>query len=175
MENVPREEYNEYFGIEEEFLFLRRLSMPWKNDDGGKVVKLQSKRIVEDFSLLLSEISDDPWKGKVITFSEIPQMHLVKGEHLSFRASMGDDYMVIKRKFEEKGYGDAVPEIVFWNLRDSKSIPVLKDQKGVALASGYSKNMMKLFLDGEHNELNPEAVMKAAIFGDESNKLVVLV
>ncbi|KAL2944832.1 hypothetical protein RDABS01_033179 [Bienertia sinuspersici] len=228
-----------------------------EDDDGGKVAELQSKRMVEDLrkegkmksciavcdvsksmsgtpmeicvalGLLLSEISDDPWKGKVITFSENPQMHLVKGEHLrskiEFVRSMEcgkntnfqkvfdlilnvavegklakehmikrvfvfsdmefdkasqrpweTDYMVIKRKFEEKGYGDAVPEIVFWNLRYSKSIPVVKDQKGVALVSGYSKNMMKLFLDGKHNELNPEAVMEAAISGDEYNKLVVL-
>ncbi|KAG5520551.1 hypothetical protein RHGRI_033209 [Rhododendron griersonianum] len=30
------------------------------------------------------------------------------------------DYQVIVRKFGEKGYGSCVPEIVFWNLRDSK-------------------------------------------------------
>ncbi|KAL2940887.1 hypothetical protein RDABS01_029237 [Bienertia sinuspersici] len=228
-----------------------------EDDDGGEVAELQWRRMVEDLSkegklnncigvcdvsgsmtgtpmevcvalgLLLSEMSHEPWKGKVITFSENPQMHLIKGDDLrsktEFIRNMGwgsntdfqkvfdvilsvavqgklakekmikrvfvfsdmefdeasenpweTDYMVIQRKFEEKGYGDAVPEIVFWNLRDSRSIPVVKDQKGVALVSGFSKNMMKLFLDGKHDELSPEAVMEAAISGDEYNKLVVL-
>ncbi|MBA0600036.1 hypothetical protein Gorai_006235, partial [Gossypium raimondii] len=29
--------------------------------------------------LLVSELSEEPWKGKVITFSANPQLHLVKG------------------------------------------------------------------------------------------------
>ena len=28
------------------------------------------------------------------------------------------------RKFTEAGYGVAVPEVVFWNVRDSKAVPL---------------------------------------------------
>ncbi|RXH77334.1 hypothetical protein DVH24_023608 [Malus domestica] len=35
------------------------------------------------------------------------------------------DYEAIQRKFKEKGYGDAVPQIVFWNLRHLNSTPGL--------------------------------------------------
>jgi hypothetical protein len=78
------------------------------------------------------------------------------------------DYEVTCRKFEEYGYGNCVPEIVFWNLRDSRSTPVMKNQKGVALVSVYSKNLIKLFLE-ESGEMNPEMVMEAAIsFYNES-------
>ncbi|KAI3858549.1 hypothetical protein MKX03_005597 [Papaver bracteatum] len=68
-----------------------------------------------------------------------------------------------------------VPEIVFWNLRDSKSTPVLGQQKGVAMLSGYMKNLMTLFLDGgDLGELTPIRVMEKAISGEEYSKLVVV-
>ncbi|GER36155.1 hypothetical protein STAS_12477 [Striga asiatica] len=224
--------------------------------DGGEVAELQWRRMVDDVTehgklsnclavcdvsgsmagipmdvsvalgLLVSEISEEPWKGKVITFSERPQLHVVKGESLKERtefvrrmnwmmntdfqkvfdlllavavegklkpenmikrvfvfsdmefdqASLNPwetDYQAIVRKFGEKGYGDCVPEIVFWNLRDSRATPVPAHQPGVALVSGFSKNLMKVFLK-EGGVFNPLAAMEAAISGKEYDKLVVL-
>ncbi|MCI54054.1 plant/T31B5-30 protein, partial [Trifolium medium] len=69
------------------------------------------------------------------------------------------DYQAITRKFTEKGYGSAVPQIVFWNLRDSKATPVPAIQKGVALVSGYSKNLLTLFLDNE-GDISPVEAME---------------
>ncbi|KAL2506601.1 Uncharacterized conserved protein UCP015417 [Abeliophyllum distichum] len=103
------------------------------------------------------------------------------------------DYMVIQRKFQENGYKN-VPEIVFWNLRDSSATPVTATQNGVALVSGFSKNLLTLFLEGggiikpedvrnlagedvkaesSTEEMNPEAVMEAAISGELYQKLLV--
>ncbi|WVZ93553.1 hypothetical protein U9M48_039523 [Paspalum notatum var. saurae] len=82
------------------------------------------------------------------------------------------DYQAICRKFRDAGYGDAVPQIVFWNLRDSRSTPVTSTQPGVAMVSGFSKNLVKLFLEND-GMVSPEAVMKAAISGEEYQKLVV--
>ncbi|KAI3897574.1 hypothetical protein MKW92_010423 [Papaver armeniacum] len=68
-----------------------------------------------------------------------------------------------------------VPEIVFWNLRESQSTPVLNEQKGVAMVSGFSKNMVKLFLEGsDFSDFTPLSVMEKAISGEEYNKLVVV-
>ncbi|WJX62804.1 hypothetical protein P8452_47762 [Trifolium repens] len=80
--------------------------------DGGEVAELQWKRIVDDLlkkgkmrnclavcdvsgsmegipmevsvalGLLVSELSDEPWKGKVITFSEEPQLLVIQGDNL---------------------------------------------------------------------------------------------
>ncbi|KAK7857628.1 uncharacterized protein CFP56_016503 [Quercus suber] len=170
--------------------------------------------------LLVSELSEEPWKGKVITFSEKPQLHIIKGDDLKSKmrfsqevnfmntdfqkvfdhilqvavdgnlkedqmikrvfafsdmefdqASKSDwetDYEVIQRKFREKGYGSVVPEIVFWNLRNSQSTPVVSMQKGVAMVSGFSKNMMKLFLNNDGEILNTEFIMEMAISGEEA-------
>lgn len=262
------------------------------DEDGGKVAELQWQRMVEDVAkkgklsnciavcdvsgsmegvpmevsvalgLLVSELSEEPWKGKVITFSENPEIHVIEGDTLLSktefvrrmewgmntdfqkvfyqilatavegklsedqlikrvfvfsdmefddacrfdmresdkdekeldederesnedemesdedekefnkpRRSWETDYEVIQRKFREKGY-DKVPEIVFWNLRNSSSTPVVARQAGVALVSGFSKNLLSLFLE-EGGIVNPEDVMALAISGQEYKKLVV--
>ncbi|KAA3456396.1 GPI inositol-deacylase PGAP1-like protein [Gossypium australe] len=176
--------------------------------------------------VLVSDLSEKPWKGKLITFSQSPKLKLVEGENLKEKtqfvrdmewggntdfqkvfdlilkvavegnlkpeqiikrlfvfsdmefdqASMSPwetDYDVIVKKFTEKGYGDVIPQIVFWNLRHSRATPVPATQKGVALVSGFSKNLLKMFLD-EDGDINPVAVMEAAISGEEYQKLVVL-
>ncbi|VVA89791.1 unnamed protein product [Arabis nemorensis] len=199
--------------------------------------------------LLVSELSQDPWRGKLITFSENPQLQLVEGDDLrtkkefvrkmewgantdfqklsdlilkiavegklkpeemvkrvfvfsdmEFDEASGShyyqdyrhryysgsdsgseaenggwetDYEAIVRKYKEKGYGEAVPEIVFWNLRASKSTPVTANQKGVALVSGFSKNLIKMFLDND-GEIDPMMIMEAVISGEEYKQLVVI-
>ncbi|XP_046652378.1 uncharacterized protein LOC124343193 isoform X2 [Daphnia pulicaria] len=57
------------------------------------------------------------------------------------------DYQFVKRKFEQAGY--PLPAIVFWNLRGNgkRSKPVTKDEKNVALVSGFSGQMLKTFLE----------------------------
>jgi len=225
-------------------------------EGGGDVAELQWKRVVDDLmkkgkmksclavcdvsasmygvpmevcvalGLLVSELCEEPWKGKVVTFSANPQLHLIEGDDLKSKtefvkkmdwggntdfqkvfdqmlevAVRGNlrpdqmikrlfvfsdmefdqasanpwetDYQAITRKFGEKGFGDAVPQIIFWNLRDSKATPVPATQKGVALLSGFSKNLLTLFLDNE-GELSPLEAMEAAISGSEYQKLVVL-
>lgn len=226
------------------------------DEDGGQVAELQWRRIVEDLSkkgkltncisvcdvsgsmsgipmevcialgLLVSEVSEEPWKGKVITFNEAPQLHVIKGDDLRSKTefvrqmqwgmntdfqrvfdlilevavqgglsedkmikrifvfsdmefdqasanSWETDYEAIKRKYRESGYGNAVPEIVFWNLRDSRATPVPAKEKGVALVSGFSKNLLTLFLEGG-GIIDPEAVYESAISGEEYQKLVVV-
>ncbi|KVH88353.1 uncharacterized protein LOC112502227 [Cynara cardunculus var. scolymus] len=186
--------------------------------------------------LLVSELSAEPWKGRVITFSLSPELHLIEGGDLRSKTEFigrmdagfntdfqrvfdkmlevgvngklsedemakrvfvfsdmefdeasanpwETDYEVIERKYRDCGY-EKVPEIVFWNLRDSYSTPVTAEQKGVALLSGFSKNLLTLFLEEggvikpsglnpEPSGLNPEATMEAAISGELYQKLVV--
>uniref|UniRef100_A0A803KSW2 Plant/T31B5-30 protein n=1 Tax=Chenopodium quinoa TaxID=63459 RepID=A0A803KSW2_CHEQI len=81
-------------------------------DGGSSVAELQWKRMVEDLmklgklkdcvavcdvsgsmegnlmevcvaiGLLISELSEDPWKGKVITFTAKPKLHIIEGDEL---------------------------------------------------------------------------------------------
>ncbi|GLT68036.1 hypothetical protein SLA2020_402990 [Shorea laevis] len=176
--------------------------------------------------VLVSELSSEPWKGKLITFSANPRLQTVQGKDLKAKTSFvrgmewgmntnfqrifdlmlnvavsgnlkpeqmikrlfvfsdmefdeassnpwETDYQVIVRKFTEKGYGAAIPQIVFWNLRDSRATPVTATQNGVATVSGFSKNLLKVFLDND-GEINPESIMQEAISGEDYQKLLVI-
>ncbi|CAE6098992.1 unnamed protein product [Arabidopsis arenosa] len=237
--------------------------------DGGQVAELQWKRTVDDLKekgslrnciaicdvsgsmdgdpmevsvalgLLVSELSEEPWRGKLITFSGNPEMHLVEGDDLRSKSEFvrnmqwgmntdfqkvfdlilrvavegnlkpeemikrvfvfsdmefdqasssssshaygrqsrsngwETDYDVIVRKYRQNGYGEVVPDIVFWNLRDSRATPVPGNKKGVALVSGFSKNLMKMFLEHD-GEIDPMMMMEAAISKDEYKSLVIV-
>ncbi|KAL8489016.1 hypothetical protein ACS0TY_025066 [Phlomoides rotata] len=227
------------------------------SNDGGAVAELQWKRMVDDMAkkgtlnnclaicdvsgsmsgipmevsvalgVLVSELSEEPWKGRLITFSASPKLQMVEGDSLREKtmfvrrmewgmntnfqkvfdlilevamngklkaddmikrlfvfsdmefdqASQNPwetDYQAIVRKFRECGYGEeCVPEIVFWNLRDSAATPVPGSQKGVALVSGFSKNLITLFLE-KGGPMDPVTVMDNAISGEEYQKLVVV-
>ncbi|KAM7279437.1 hypothetical protein ACFE04_006571 [Oxalis oulophora] len=224
--------------------------------DEGRVAELQWKRMVSDMlqngklincmaiadvsgsmsgipmqvavalGLLVSELSDTPWKGKLITFSANPQLQIIQGSTLEEKASFvkgmdwgmntdfqkvfdlilevavkgklkpdnmikrlfvfsdmefdqacsgpwETDYQCIVRKFTEKGYGNCIPEIVFWNLRSSLATPVSATEKGVALLSGFSKNLLKIFVD-RNGIIDPLTIMQHTISGDEYQKLKVI-
>ncbi|KAL6839126.1 hypothetical protein ACP4OV_031017 [Aristida adscensionis] len=178
--------------------------------------------------LLISELSQEPWKGRVITFDEAHQLHKVRGTslkeklgplvaamearkkganlqgvfskilELAVSGGLPKD-MMVKRVFVlsdmdfdgwvggasawETAYqgirgrfvaaGFTVPEVVFWNVGTSKaSMPVVAAQAGAALVSGYSKNLVRLFLEAD-GELTPAAIMADAISGPEYDALEV--
>ncbi|CAA0843068.1 Uncharacterised conserved protein UCP015417-vWA [Striga hermonthica] len=196
--------------------------------DIGSYGSRRSVEVAIALGILVSELSEEPWKGKLITLGEKPKLQTVDGidkmkkkaafveglyewgtkdlqkvfdlllkvavegglkpeqmikrlfvfSWMEFsKTSMNEsemDYEAIVRKFREKGYGDCVPEIVFWKVKESRATPARADQLGVALVSGHSRNVMKVFLEeGRVSDMNPEAVMEAAIGGKEYEELVV--
>ncbi|KAK6996501.1 hypothetical protein R3P38DRAFT_3407319 [Favolaschia claudopus] len=82
------------------------------------------------------------------------------------RAAGGWDtnYDVIERKFRVAGY--EVPEIVYWNLGAFETVEVLKDRKGVALMSGFSPSMLKVFMGEEEVEAEAGKGEEAAVDGE---------
>ncbi|KAK9182840.1 hypothetical protein WN944_025988 [Citrus x changshan-huyou] len=93
-------------------------SLDAKNENGAEVAELQWSRMVEDMSkkgkltnclavtdvsasmggfpmelsialgLLVSELSEEPCNGKLITFSENPELHLIQGDEISPRLTL---------------------------------------------------------------------------------------
>ncbi|KAI5329961.1 hypothetical protein L3X38_029358 [Prunus dulcis] len=148
--------------------------------------------------LLVSELGEEPWKGKVITFSRNPQLHSIQGSDLkskyTFMRTMDNqhwdatktlmmpsfnswetDYEAIQRKFKEKGYGDVVPRILFWNLNDNDMpIPVAHaTEQGVARLSGFSYNLVKCFLEND-GEIGPHHLMEIDISCSRYQRLAVV-
>jgi hypothetical protein len=111
---------------------------------------------------LLHSLPPEKMIKRLFVFSDMEFDQATEGEAGS--DCEATDYMVICNKFKKAGYGDHPPQIVFWNLRDSRSTPVVKNQKGVAMVSGFSKNLLKVFLQND-GEINPMLVMQQAIAG----------
>ncbi|CAL9025890.1 unnamed protein product [Prunus brigantina] len=195
--------------------------LPVCHNFGERLVALQ---------ILMSELSEEPWKGKLINFSENPQLYSLQGlddlkskgelvkrmdcqdwevdmhkvfdlilevavkghlkpeqmirrvfvfamyqgfdDALGYDRCWKTDYEAIQRKFKDNGYGDVVPQIVFWNV--SNVIPTsVRSIQGVAMLSGFNTNLIKSFLDND-GEIGPDHVMEAAISDPEYQNLVVV-
>jgi len=85
----------------------------------------------------------------------------------------------IARAYAEAGYD--VPEIVYWNLAgELQTVPVEAERKGVALMSGFSPAMMKVFMGEDEpaprkrQEMTPLSVMMKALGMASYDNLVVL-
>ncbi|CAI8588092.1 unnamed protein product [Vicia faba] len=128
-----------------------------------------------DFQKVFDRILDVAVNGKLKEEQMIKRIFVFSDMEFdqASKNSWETDYQAITRKYKKKGYGSCVPQIVFWNLRDSKATPMPATQKGVALVSGFSKNLLTLFLDNE-GDISPVEAMEAAIAGPVYQKLVVL-
>ncbi|BDA46330.1 Uncharacterized protein L728 [Coccomyxa sp. Obi] len=161
--------------------------MQWSgNTDVNAVFTLLLKRAVmhklkpEDMIKTLFIFSDMEFDS-CVTLHEEP-FHSYYSSYYSSQLYLGSfdrmqrkmtNYETVKAQFEAAGY--TLPQVVFWNLRDSsvipgqKSTPVTVNEKGVALVSGFSGHLLELFMDkGGDVEawkegMSPMAVMMAAI------------
>ena len=72
-------------------------------------------------------------------------------------------YEKLQDAFQKAGY--QLPEIVFWNLRDSVSVPVTGEQRGCVLVCGSSPACMQLFLRSGKVLNTPLAVLGSLLYG----------
>lgn len=78
------------------------------------------------------------------------------------------NFEAIDAKFKSSGYNR--PKLVFWNVgSNSVAFPVKKDCKDTALVSGFSKDLLELFLDCE--DMNPDSIMKKAISSERYKRI----
>lgn len=66
---------------------------------------------------------------------------------------------LIKRRYSDAGY--ALPKLIFWNVNSrTQTIPLVENELGVALVSGFSQNVLKMVMT---NNLNPYDILIEAI------------
>ena len=57
-------------------------------------------------------------------------------------------FQVITQRYEDAGY--KLPRLVFWNVNSrTGTIPVIENDLGVALVSGFSTNIVKMVMSGQ--------------------------
>ncbi|KAF7307674.1 hypothetical protein MKEN_01127400 [Mycena kentingensis (nom. inval.)] len=87
----------------------------------------------------------------------------------SYGDSWATNYDHIQEEFTKAGYD--VPEIVFWNLSTGRTFEVQADREGVAMLSGFSPSMMKVFMGGEEAPAEEENASADAALPDKPKKL----
>lgn len=100
--------------------------------------------LLEVFDLLLSKVVGDPsakMVEKLFIFTDMQFDEAVSGQWNTTYQNICDKYAQQNTK---------VPQIIFWNLRATeKSFPVTKSQAGTALVSGFSAQLMKVFMEAQ--------------------------
>lgn len=70
------------------------------------------------------------------------------------------NFQTLQEKYERAGY--IMPKLVFWNLSSSNiDFPATASEKNVALVSGFSPDLLSLFL--EDGDFTPYGVMRKAL------------
>jgi len=78
-------------------------------------------------------------------------------------------FETIDGKYKEAGY--RLPRLVFWNLNGrTGTIPVIENDLGVALVSGFSVNIVKMVLSGE---LDPFKCLAERLTGERYDRIVL--
>lgn len=100
---------------------------------------------------------------------EVGELSLVILSDMQFDSARGNknpwetQHEALVSSFKEAGLKSKwskpypLPNIVFWNLRgDTKDFPVDASTRGVQMVSGFSPNMLKLFMKGDLDQMQVE-------------------
>jgi hypothetical protein len=131
--------------------FLERMKQ--LNDaDWGMITNLQ--RTFEEILkyALKNNVSEDQMPTKLLIISDMQFDEAVGYDGTNFEA--------IQEKYRNAGYH--MPSIIFWNVRGVfTDTPITKDDKNVAIVSGYSPAILKSVLKGD--AITPERVMHLTV------------
>jgi hypothetical protein len=134
-------------------------------EENPHMVKITGTTLLEQ----TNEVRKLPWGGttnfisafrliiSTAKFFNIPKEQMIKTfyvftdmqfDHASSTGSLETVYETIEKEFLENEYN--VPNIVFWNLRccNKNAFPVEIGFKNTALVSGFSKELLKVFMSG---------------------------
>ena len=103
--------------------------------------------------------------------NQMPEMILIisdmqfDGHIFHMSGSLFDD---IKIQFEDAGY--KLPKICFWNVAGnySNTIPLQENEYGLILCSGFSINIVKMFLN---DEIDPYAILMKTLYSERYNPI----
>ena len=127
--------------------FTNCISLRDKISHALKHDEISNTNIEKVFQLIL----DTAIKNKC-SQDEIPNNILILSDMEFDSATYGKMnkslFQNIAENYENAGY--KLPRLVFWNLASrTGTIPVIQNDLGVALISGFSTNLVKMVLDGE--------------------------
>ena len=74
----------------------------------------------------------------------------------------------IKQKYIANGYN--LPKLIFWNVNSrTQTIPLVENELGVVLVSGFSQNVLKMIMT---NNCNPYGVLIETITSERYDQII---
>ena len=71
-------------------------------------------------------------------------------------------FTTISKEYEAAGY--KLPRLIFWNLNSrTETIPMIRNEMGLVLTSGFSQNAAKMIMSGE---LDPMKALEEVLQSD---------
>lgn len=128
----------------------------------------QNTNIEKAFDLILStavnnHMSQDDMPKTLLVISDMEFDAMTSGDASK---RMFDE---MSDRFKENGY--ELPKLVFWNICNrTNSIPLTENDRGVALVSGFSANIMKMVLS---NKLNPYDVLVGQLLSERYKEISI--
>ena len=96
---------------------------------------------------------------------EIPDLLIISDMEFDYACSPSANsrlFNIIENKFKNEGY--KLPKLIFWNVNSrSTTIPVIKNDLGVILVSGFSPAVVKMVLT---NELDPYKALLSILLSE---------
>ncbi|KAM1147041.1 hypothetical protein ACFX19_039498 [Malus domestica] len=163
-------------------------------DPGKTWIRGLQEDVLSALGILIAELSEEPWKGKVISFSKSPELHRIQGNDFRYKCEFVkrmDSNSACKCDFVKrmdrnsstdiKKVFDLILEVgVNENLEPEQMIkkdegrPLIPyTQPGVTIVCDFSKNLLKIFLEND-GEIGPDKVMEASISDEEYQQLAVV-
>ena len=98
---------------------------------------------------------------KLVVLSDMQFDDAIKKNYDSDKQELELLYHTFSKKFEKNMF--EVPKMIYWNLNsdNSKSFPVDSKVKNTALISGFSEQLLKIFMT--YDDFNPEIILDAIL------------
>lgn len=129
---------------------------PW----GGSTDFMGAMNVILEMSIQYKLNQDDIPKRLIV----VSDMQFNQADH----SAKDTSFEMAKKKYEDAGY--VLPQMIFWNVKSTSTVPVMSGIQGVSLVSGYSPNVLKSVLYDV--TVTPEETMMNAIM-DRRYDLIV--
>lgn len=129
---------------------------PW----GGNTDFMEAMDLILETAVKYKLVQDDIPKRIIV----VSDMQFNQADNCVKNTS----FEVVNKKYKDAGY--ILPQMVFWNVRSTSTVPVMSGIKGVSLVSGYSPNVLKSVLYDV--TVTPEETMMNAIMDPRYDLIV---
>jgi hypothetical protein len=102
-------------------------------------------------------LTDFDMPEKLVVLSDMQFDEAVRSDYESDKNDLELLYYTFSKKFRKNNY--KVPKMIYWNLNadNSKSFPVNDKVKNTAIISGFSEQLLKIFMT--YDEFSPEIIL----------------